>query len=50
MDLILNNLRIPIEDDGMDAYLQAASQKMALGEELSIVHILSKALDIPMRY
>ena len=46
MDLIISNLRIPIEKDGMDAYLNSASQEMEISEELSIVKILSKSLDI----
>lgn len=47
MDLIINNLRIAIEKDGMDAYLHATAQKMKIGEEkISITKILSKALDI----
>jgi uncharacterized protein len=46
LDLIISNLRIPIEKDGMDAYLNSASQEMEISEELSIVKILSKSLDI----
>lgn len=47
MKLIINNLHIPIEEDGLNAYLTAASQKMKLDEgEISIVKILSKALDL----
>ena len=47
MNLIINNLQIPIEKDGMNAYLTAASQKLQLAEEqLSIIKILSKALDL----
>lgn len=47
MDLILNNLHIAIEQDGMDAYLHAASQKMKTGDgDIVITRILSKALDL----
>ncbi len=47
LDLILNNLHIPIEQDGMDAYLHAASQKMKTGDgNIVITRILSKALDL----
>jgi uncharacterized protein len=47
LNLIINNLHIPIEEDGTDAYLAAASQKLKLAEEqISIVKILSKALDL----
>ncbi|MEN8142866.1 MAG: FAD-dependent protein, partial [Thermodesulfobacteriota bacterium] len=46
MELIINNLQIPIEKDGMDEYLTAASQKMTTGEGVSITKILSKALDL----
>ena len=46
MDLIISNLHIPIEKDGMDAYVHAASQKMETGKEnISIAKILSKSLD-----
>ncbi len=47
MNLILNNLQIPIEQDGMDAYIRAASFKMKTGKgAVSITKILSKALDL----
>lgn len=47
MDLILNNLHIPIEQDGMNAYIHAASQKMKIGEgDIVIAKILSKSLDL----
>lgn len=40
-------MSIPIEEDGMDAYVKAASQKMKIGNgTLAIVKILSKALDL----
>ncbi len=46
MHLIISNVLIAIEQDGMDAYLQAAAQKMGIGEGLAIVRILSKSLDL----
>jgi uncharacterized protein len=47
LNLIINNLHIPIEKDGMVAYLSAASQKLKLAEEqISVVKILSKALNL----
>ena len=47
MDLIINDLHIPIEKDGIDTYLHSASQKLGIGEDsLSIVKILSKSLDL----
>lgn len=46
MDLIISNLQIPIEKDGVDEYANAASQKLKIGERLSIVKILSKSLDL----
>lgn len=46
MDLIISNLQIPIEKDGIDEYVNAASQKLKTGEKnISIVKILSKSLD-----
>ena len=45
MDLIITNLQIPIEKDGMDEYLLAASQRLATGAgNISIVKILMEAL------
>lgn len=47
MDLIISDLQIPIEKDGMDAYVHTASQKLGIGEEnISIVKFLSKSLDL----
>ncbi|MCK4838902.1 MAG: hypothetical protein KAS94_08855 [Desulfobulbaceae bacterium] len=47
MDLIISNLRIPLEQDGIDEYLNRAAQKLEIGaENISIVKIISKALDI----
>ena len=47
MKLIINNLIIAIENDSTAQYLLAASEKMTVPtSELSIIKILSKALDI----
>jgi len=47
LNLIINNLQIPIELDGMDQYIKAASCMLEMNEEnLSIVKILSKELDL----
>ena len=47
MDLVISNLLIPIEKDGSDEYLAAASEKMKVGKDfLAIVKILSKSLDM----
>ncbi len=47
MDLILNNIRIPIEKDGMAEYLQAASGELEVNaDSIAICRILSKSLDI----
>ena len=47
LDLIINNLQIPIEKDGIDAYLYTASQKLEIDAgTLSIKKILSKSPDL----
>jgi hypothetical protein len=47
LNLVINNLPIPIEKDGMAEYVKAAAQKLKTGEgEISIAEILSKALDL----
>jgi uncharacterized FAD-dependent dehydrogenase len=47
LNLIVNNLQIPIEKDGVDAYLNAVSQQMEIGvENISVVKILSKSLEL----
>jgi uncharacterized FAD-dependent dehydrogenase len=47
LDLIISNLHIPIEQDGMDAYIHRAAQELGTGEaNLSITKILSKSLDL----
>ncbi|MDD5772563.1 MAG: dehydrogenase [bacterium] len=47
MDLIINNLRIPVEKDGIDEYINAASQKLnEIRGKIQFVSILRKALDL----
>ncbi len=47
LNLILNNLRIPIEKDGMDAYLEAASNQLKVDAgSIVVTRILSKSLDM----
>ncbi|MDD5686938.1 MAG: dehydrogenase [Elusimicrobia bacterium] len=47
MDLIIDNLLIPVEKDGIDEYIKAASQKLIVSEKnIKFVKILSKSLDI----
>jgi uncharacterized protein len=46
LNLILNNLRIPVEKDGRDGYLKAAAQKLNVPETaIHIIKMLSKSLD-----
>lgn len=46
MDLILNNLQISVEKDGMDEVIKAASKKLNLSEEnITFVKILNKSLN-----
>ncbi|MFH1217290.1 MAG: dehydrogenase [Pseudomonadota bacterium] len=46
LNLIISNLQIPIEKDGIDEYAHIASQKLKIGREnISITKILSKSLD-----
>jgi hypothetical protein len=46
LKLIVNNLRVPVEEDGMDAYLKAASQKLIVCvTDIRIVKMLNKSLD-----
>ena len=46
MELILSDIQIPIEKDGMDEYVKAAAQKLEIGEgNITIAKILSKSLD-----
>jgi len=47
LKLIINTLRIPIEQDSPSAYLLAAAKKMGLTvDQIAIEKILSKALDL----
>lgn len=46
MNLILSDLSIPVEKDGRDSYLHAASQKLNVDETaIHLVKILNKSLD-----
>ena len=46
LNLLLSDLRIPVEKDGRDEYRKAASRKLNLSEAaLQIVKVLSKSLD-----
>lgn len=46
MNILLIDLRIPVEKDGGDEYLRAASRKLNVGEAaIHIVKILNKTLD-----
>jgi len=46
LELILSDLRIPIEKDGMDEYVKAASQQLEIDAgNIFIAKILSKSLD-----
>ena len=47
MKLIISNLQIPVEKDGIDAYIKSASQMLDLdGENISVFKILSKSPDM----
>ncbi len=47
MNLIINDLLIPFEDDGIDAYVNTISQRLEIGvEDITIFKILSKSLDL----
>ena len=47
MKLIIHDLKIPIEEDGIDAYIELASQRLGLNDKnISISKILSKSLDL----
>jgi uncharacterized FAD-dependent dehydrogenase len=46
LDLIISNLRIPVEKDGIDEYVKAAAQKLNISENsLKFKTILNKSLD-----
>jgi len=47
LDLVINNIHIPIEKDGMDEYIRVAAQKMGIDTgDISVIKILGKALDL----
>jgi len=47
LNLIIHNLQIPVELDGMDQYVSAASLSLEIsGKNFTIVKILSKELDL----
>ncbi len=47
MNLVVNNVQIPIEKDGTDEYIRVAALKMGLAAgKIFITKILSKALDL----
>jgi uncharacterized FAD-dependent dehydrogenase len=47
LDLIISNVRIPVEKDGVDEYVKAASQKLNISEDnIQFNKILSKSLDM----
>ena len=46
MNLIISSLRIPVEKDGVDEYLKAASQRIGISEQdITFVKILNKSVD-----
>ena len=46
MELVISGLRIPVENDGADEYLKAASRKLETGSQgISLIKILAKSLD-----
>ena len=46
MDLIISNLRVPVEKDGIDEYVIAAAKKLKISEKnIKLTKILSKSLD-----
>lgn len=46
MNLIISNLRIPVEKDGVNEYVKAASQKLNISNDnIQLTKILSKSLD-----
>ena len=47
MKLIIHDLKIPIEKDGIDAYIELASQRLGLDDKnITISKLLSKSLDM----
>jgi uncharacterized protein len=50
LDLIIGNLRIPVEKDGLDEYMKAAADKLNVGDgDIRFIKILNKALDTDSR-
>jgi uncharacterized FAD-dependent dehydrogenase len=50
LELTISKLKIPVEKDGIDEYLKAASQKLNCRiENISLLRILSKSLDMADR-
>jgi uncharacterized FAD-dependent dehydrogenase len=46
VDIVLNNLRVPVEQDGVEAYVRLAAEMLQIDEGgLGLVRILSKSLD-----
>jgi uncharacterized protein len=46
LDLLISNLRIPVEKDEKDEYIKAASQRLNINErDMQFIKILSKSLD-----
>jgi uncharacterized FAD-dependent dehydrogenase len=46
LDLIISNLRIPVEKDGIDEYLKATSEKLNISKDnITFIKMLSKSLD-----
>lgn len=46
MQLIISNLRIPVEQDHMETWLHEARQALRIHEGVSLVKVLSKTLDL----
>jgi len=47
LELLLNNMRIPIENDGMDEYARVAAQQLQVDVDcVVVVKILSKSIDM----
>ena len=46
MDLIIGDLRVPVENDGAEEYLKIASEKLKTGlDDITLLKILAKSLD-----
>jgi len=47
LDLIISNLRIPVENDGPAEYIRAASEKLKIiDSDIGLIKILNKSLDL----